>query len=33
MAVLHRGMMKAAIQMNEELYAAAGLEPISWLFT
>jgi signal transduction histidine kinase len=26
MAVLHRGMMKAAIRMNEELYAAAGLD-------
>src|SRR5262245_20640786 len=26
MAVLHRGMMKAATRMNEELYAAAGLE-------
>src|SRR5262249_36157761 len=26
MAVLHRGMMRAAIRMNEELYAAAGLE-------
>jgi hypothetical protein len=24
MAVLHRGMMKAATRMNEELYAAAG---------
>src|SRR5215813_6773080 len=24
MAVLHRGMMKAAIRMNEELYAATG---------
>jgi hypothetical protein len=26
MAVLHRGMMKAATRMNEELYSAAGLE-------
>src|SRR5262245_52626788 len=26
MAVLHRGMMKAAIRMNEELYALAGLD-------
>ena len=26
MAVLHRGMMRAAIRMNEELYAAAGLD-------
>ena len=26
MAVLHRGMMKAATRMNEELYAAAGLD-------
>src|SRR5262245_29466060 len=24
MAVLHRGMMRAAARMNEELYAAAG---------
>jgi hypothetical protein len=26
MAVLHRGMMKAATRMNEELYSAAGLD-------
>jgi hypothetical protein len=26
MAVLHRGMMRAATRMNEELYAAAGLD-------
>ena len=26
MAVLHRGMMRAAIRMNEELYALAGLD-------
>jgi hypothetical protein len=26
MAVLHRGMMRAARRMSEELYAAAGLE-------
>src|SRR5436309_9980844 len=26
MAVIHRGMMRAARRMSEELYAAAGLE-------
>ena len=26
MAVLHRGMMRAATRMDEELYAAAGLD-------
>jgi hypothetical protein len=26
MAVLHRGMMRAATRMNEELYALAGLD-------